>query len=132
MAEDHKKWKVDMLRAFISAKPGGHWIPKDAQERLWFLGMIKDDLIQAKEGYFTNAPPPVGVIDFYQPPPNGFYDFHVTEKGNELVRVYDSQHTFRGIRDRYLLPGLIRILVILVGIAGALLLAYLIYEYGLK
>lgn len=132
MAEAPTKWKVDMLRAFNSAKPGGHWIPKDTQDRDWFLDMVKDVLIQAKEGYFSDTPPVVGVIDFYQPPPNGFYDFYVTEKGKELIRIYDAQHTIRGIRDRYLLPALIRILIILLGVGGALLLTYLIYEYGIK
>ena len=121
-----------MLRAFNSAKPGGHWIPNDAQDNDWFLDMMSDKLIEAKRGYFSDVPPVVGVIDFYQPPPNGFYDFHVTDKGKEMIQDYDAKHTFRGIRGRYLLPALIRILLILLGVAGALLLAYLIYEYGIK
>jgi hypothetical protein len=132
MAEASLEWKVDMLRAFNSAKPGGHWVPKDAQDTDWFLDMMRDGLIDAKRGYFSESPPVVGVIDFYQPPPNGFYDFHVTEKGKKLIRVYDSKRTVRGVRDKYLLPTLFKILAIVAGVSGGLFLAYLIYEYGFK
>jgi hypothetical protein len=123
--EAPKKEKVDMLRVFNSAKSGGHWIPKDDQERDWFLDMMGDKLIEAKSGYFPESPPVAGVIDFYQPPPNGFYDFHVTDKGKKLIDDYDARTTIKGIWKTYHIPILLGIF----GILGAIITYYLIHAY---
>jgi len=116
MAEAPIKWKVATLREFNSARTGGYWIPKpETQEEEWFLDIMKDGFIEAKHGYFSESPPKVGMIDFYQPPPNGFYDFHVTEKGKKLIEDYDAKMTFRGITNRWTFPSLKWILIAVLG-----------------
>ena len=131
MAEAPEKWKIEFLRQVIAA-PGPVTFPAvhNSQEWQWFLDMKRDGYVNGEPG--TTKEPPLNVITFDPVIPDCFVNVVATKEGKELVEIYDSKMTFKGIVDRWTFTSLQWILIAVLGIAVALLSAYLLAKCGLK
>ncbi len=92
MAEASIEWKVDTLRAIMSAPLHARYAPRpDTEEMAWFLDMKNDGYVDGKWGREVDMAN-LQLNSFPMIPTGGrevFSELHVTEKGKKLVRDYD-------------------------------------------
>ena len=127
MAEAPIKWKIELLRGILSVPEDTSYMADyQSQDWNWFLDMKRDGYVEGEPSNCTT--PALNVVSLYIPDPNCFIHVHITKSGKEFIYDYEARTTIRGFWKKYYLS----IFKWILGVAGTVLGAYLIYKYSFK